>query len=113
MFCWPVWNGGFDGTNVLLSSACSASGDKLDRLSLISCLRSANDSLSSSLEKTLRVCSTSLTPPRASSQSRTTSDSRVGVRSSSSVGTLPWKVIFPPWSAESRRQSSFALRREK
>ena len=35
-----------------------------------------------------KVCSTSLVPPRDSNQSRTTSDTNVGVRSSSSVGIL-------------------------
>ena len=70
LFCWPGLGLNLEGgTKVLLRTACSASGDKLERLSLMRCLRSARDSVFSSLEKTMRVCSTSLVPPRVSSQS--------------------------------------------
>ena len=91
-------------------STCSASEIRLGRLSLILCLRSASDSVSSSLEKTLNVWLTSLFPPIASIQSSTTSDSNVGVRSSFSVGILPWNLIFPPFVSDRSRQSSLELR---
>ena len=106
-YCWLVRVQ--ETVAVLARDGWAASAISVSRLSVILSQRSASDSVSRSLAYTRMTRSCNAAPPSVASQSPTTVDSRVGVRSSSSVGNSPLYLTVPPEALVRRRLSSMAF----